>query len=139
MIDDMRMEWRELDRRISALGDEFAEHARTDETAGLLKGRDLAAWLGLVPKQMTTGGKPKLLGITKRGNVCLRKMIIHGARAALPSLSASATPLGAWLRGLRARVHMNPAIAAAAKLVRIVWAVLRSGQSFNARALVTAA
>jgi transposase len=44
------------------------------------RGRDLAAWLGLVPKQMTTGGKPKLLGISKRGNVYLRKMLIHGAR-----------------------------------------------------------
>jgi transposase len=123
MIDDMRMEWCDLDRRISALDDEFAGHARTDETArrlstipgiGVLnatalaaaignaqnfkRGRDLAAWLGLVPKQMTTVGKPRLLGITKRGNVYLRKMIIHGARAALPSLSASATPLGAWLR-----------------------------------------
>jgi transposase len=62
------------------------------------RGRDLAAWLGLVPKQATTGGKPKLLGINKRGNVYLRKMLIHGARAALPTLSKSATPLGKWLR-----------------------------------------
>jgi transposase len=165
MIDDMRAEWRELDRRISALDDEFAERARTDGTArrlstipgiGVLnatalaaaignaqtfkRGRDLAAWLGLVPKQMTTGGKPKLLGITKRGNVYLRKMIIHGARAALPSLSASATPLGAWLRKLRTRVHMNTAVVALAnKLARIVWAVLRIGQPFNAKALAAAA
>ena len=47
------------------------------------RGRDLAAWLGLMPKQMTTGGRPKLLGISKRGNVYLRKMLIHGARAAV--------------------------------------------------------
>jgi transposase len=165
MIDDMRVEWRELDRRISVLDDEFAEHARTDETArrlstipgiGVLnatalaaaignaqafkRGRDLTAWLGLVPKQMTTGGKPKLLGVTKRGYLYLRKMIIHGARAALPSLSASATPLGAWLRKLRARVHMNTAVVALAnKLARIVWAVLRIGQPFNPSALVAAA
>jgi transposase len=164
LIEDMRMEWRELDRRISVLDDEFAEHARSDETARLLstipgigilnatalaaaignaqtfkRGRDLAAWLGLVPKQMTTGGKPKLLGITKRGNVYLRKMIIHGARAAFPSISASATPVGAWLRSLRTRVHMNTAVVALAnKLARIVWAVLRSGQAFKARALVMA-
>jgi transposase len=165
MIVDMRLEWRELDRRISVLDDEFTEHARSDETACLLstfpgigvlnatalaaaianaqtfkRGRDLAAWLGLVPIQMTTGGKPKLLGITKRGNVYLRKMIIHGARAALPSLSASATPIGTWLRSLRTRVHMNTAVVALAnKLARIVWAVLRTGQAFNAGALVAAA
>jgi transposase len=165
MVDDMRLEWRELDSRISALDDEFAERARTDEIGCLLstipgigvlnatalaaaignaqtfkRGRDLAAWLGLVPKQMTTGGKPKLLGITKRGNVYLRKLIIHGARAALPSISASATPLGAWLRSLRLRVHMNTAVVALAnKLARIVWAVLRTGQSFNAKALVATA
>ena len=60
------------------------------------RGRDLAAWLGLVQKQVTTGGKPKLLGISKRGNVYLRKMLIHGARAALPTLSKGETPLGAW-------------------------------------------
>ena len=73
------------------------------ETFG--RGRDLAAWLGLVPKQMTTGGKPKLLGISKRGNVYLRKMLIHGARAALPTLSSrdaigwmAAEPAGAGAR-----------------------------------------
>ena len=48
------------------------------------RGRDLAAWLGLVPRQFTTGGKPKLLGISKRGNKYLRRQLIHGARAALP-------------------------------------------------------
>src|ERR1700709_1136792 len=109
LVDDLRLEWRELDRRIEAFDAEFAAQARTDETARLLttipgigplkatalaaaignaqtfqRGRDLAAWLGLVPKQMTTGGKPKLLGISQRGNRYLRKMLIHGARAALP-------------------------------------------------------
>ena len=53
------------------------------------RGRDLAAWLGLVPRQVTTGGKPRLLGISKRGNVYLRKLLIHGARAALPSLAGA--------------------------------------------------
>ena len=106
LIEDMRAEWRELDRRILAFDEEFALQARTDEAARLLmtipgigplnatalvaavgkaetfgRGRDLAAWLGLVPKQMTTGGKPKLLGISKRGNKYLRKMLVHGARS----------------------------------------------------------
>jgi transposase len=103
------------------------------ETFG--RGRDLAAWLGLVPRQMTTGGKPKLLGISKRGNGYLRKMLIHGARAALPTLSKSDTPLGGWLRGLMTRAHVNTVVVAlAAKLARIICAVLRTGQKFEMQA-----
>jgi transposase len=162
LVDDLRLEWSELDRRIEAFDAEFAAQARSDETARLLttipgigplnatalaaaignaqtfgRGRDLAAWLGLVPKQMTTGGKPKLLGISKRGNGYLRKMLIHGARAALPSLSKGETPMGGWLRGLLARAHVNTVVVAlAAKLARIICAVLRSGQKFE---LATAA
>src|SRR5215204_744977 len=160
LIEDLRAEWRELDRRIQAFDEEFALQARTDEAARLLmtipgigplnatalvaaigkaetfgRGRDLAAWLGLVPKQMTTGGKPKLLGISKRGNGYLRKMLIHGARAALPTLSKSETPLGGWLRSLMARAHVNTVVVAlAAKLARIICAVLRTGQRFEMRA-----
>ena len=157
LVEDQRAEWRELDRRISAFDEEFTLNARTDEAARLLttipgigplnatalvaavgkaetfgRGRDLAAGLGLVPRQMTTGGKPKLLGISKRGNAYLRKMLIHGARAALPSLSTAETPLGGWLRGLRTRAHVNTVVVAlAAKLARIICAVLRSGQRFE--------
>ena len=160
LVEDLRAEWRELDRRILAFDDEFAAQARTDETARLLtsipgigplnatalmaaignaqtfeRGRDLAAWLGLVPKQVTTGGKPKLLGISKRGNEYLRKMLIHGARAALPTLSKGETQLGAWLRGLLARAHVNTVVVAlAAKLARIAWAVIRRGEKFNMKA-----
>ncbi len=76
------------------------------------RSRDLSAWLGLVPRQATTGGKPKLLGITKRGSKYLRKLIIQGARAALPSLARTPTPLGAWLRGLLARAHDNTVVVA---------------------------
>jgi len=62
----------------------------------------------------------------------LRKLLIHGARAALPSLSKSATPLGTWLRGLLARAHTNVAVVALAnKLARVAWAVLRSRQIFE--------
>ncbi len=57
-------------------------------------GRDLAAWLGLVPRQSTTGGKPRLMGISKRGNTYLRKRLIHGARAALPYVAERDTVLG---------------------------------------------
>jgi transposase len=73
----------------------------------------------------TTGGKPKLLGISKRGNSYLRTLLIHGARTALPGLAKSETPLGHWLKGLLKRAHRNVAIVALAnKLSRIAWAVL---------------
>ena len=99
------------------------------------RGRDLAAWLGLVPRQVTTGGKPRLVGITKRGNKYLRKLIIHGARSALPALASGPTPLGEWLRALMKRVHKNVAVVALAnKLARITWAVLRRGEEFAATA-----
>jgi transposase len=95
-------------------------------------GRDLAAWLGLVPRQWTTGGKPRLMGISKRGNKYLRKLLIHGARAALPHVAGRNTPLGRWTKGLLARVHPNVAVVALAnKLARISWAVLRQGQNFT--------
>jgi transposase len=160
LIEDMRNEWRALDERIGAFDVEFANLARTDASMRLLatipgigplnatalvasvgraetfsRGRDLAAWLGLVPRQMTTGGKPRLLGITKRGNGYLRRMLIHGARAALPSLARGKTLMGEWLRGLLSRAHMNTAVVAlAAKMARIIWAVLRSGRPFDLKA-----
>ena len=98
------------------------------------RGRDLAAWLGLVPRQWTTGGKPRLMGLSKRGNKYLRKLLIHGARAALPHVAARNTPLGRWTKGLLARVHPNVAVVALAnKLARIACAVLRHGQHFAAK------
>jgi transposase len=97
-------------------------------------GRDLAAWLGLVPRQATTGGQPKLMGISKRGNKYLRTLLIHGARAALPRLAERETSLGRWAKNLLSRVHQNVAVVALAnKLARICWAVLRSGQKFAAK------
>jgi transposase len=103
------------------------------------RGRDLAAWLGLVPRQASTGGRAKLLGISKRGNKYLRKLLIHGARSVLRPLSRSATPLGAWLRGLLARAHVNTAVVALAnKLARIAWAVLSRTRTFNAGAVMVA-
>jgi transposase len=160
LIDDMRAEWLALDRRIAVFDNEFAARARSDADArrlatipgiGVLNatalvaavgnaqtfacGRDLAAWLGLVPRQITTGGKPRLVGITKRGNKYLRKLLIHGARSVMPILAGSATPLGGWLRGLLTRVHKNAAVVALAnKLARIAWVVLRRGEAFDATA-----
>ena len=102
------------------------------------RGRDLAVWLGLVPWQATTGGRPKLLGITKRGSKYLRKMLIQGARASMPVLRKSDTRLGAWLRALLARAHPNTAVVAlASKMARIVWALLHHGRSYEAVAAPT--
>ena len=85
-------------------------------------------------------GKPRLVGITKRGNKYLRKLLIHGARSAMPILAVSATPLGGWLRGLLTRVHKNVAVVALAnKLARIAWVVLRRGEAFDATAASAAA
>jgi len=96
------------------------------------RGRDMAAWLGLTPRQMTTGGKPRLLGISKRGNRYLRKNLIHGARAVLPYLVERETPLGRWARGLLARAHKNVVVVALAnKLARIAWAVLARGRTMR--------
>ena len=73
-----------------------------------------------------------MLGITKRGSRYLRKNLIQGARASLPVMSKSDTRLGAWLRGLLARSHANTVVVAlAAKMARIVWALLRHERTFN--------
>lgn len=89
------------------------------------KARDLAAWLGLVPRQYSTGGKQTLLGISKRGNRYVRKLLVHGARSCFRHLDRTRDRLGSWLDGLEARMHPNKAVVAlAAKMARIVWAVL---------------
>src|SRR4029079_13442131 len=81
-------------------------------------------------------GKPRLLGITKRGSKYLRKMLIQGARAAMPTLRKSDTRLGAWLRGLLSRAHANTAVVAlAAKMARIVWALLRHERTYEVAAV----
>ena len=164
LVEDARAQWVELDRRITAFDGELVRWAKENEDArrlttipgigaivasGLVaavgraesfdRGRDLAAWLGLVPRQFTTGGKAKLLGISKRGNKYLRRQLIHGARAALPYVAERDTPLGRWAKGLMSRAHRNVAVVAFAnKLARIAWAVLRRGQRFAAGQPMTA-
>lgn len=161
LVCDMRLRWIALDERIADLDAEFTEAAHSDERMRRLltipgigalnatalvaavgdarsfgRGRDLAAWLGLVPRQATTGGKPRLLGITKRGSRYLRKNLIQGARSSLPTMSKSDTRLGAWLRGLLARSHPNTVVVAlAAKMARIVWALLRHERTYEPVAL----
>jgi len=157
LIGDLREEWHMLDRRITSFDAELVSLARTDEAARRLasvpgigtitatalvaavgdgsafgRGRDMAAWLGLVPRQATTGGKPRLLGISKRGNRYLRKNLIHGSRSVLPYLVRRDTPLGRWVMELMTRAHKNTVVVALAnKLARIAWAVLVRGRGFD--------
>ena len=96
------------------------------------KGRSFAAWLGLVPEQRSTGGKQKLLGISKRGNGYLRRLLVHGARAVLQCREKQSPGLSAWLGQLAARAHSNVvAVALANKMARVVWAVLSKGEAYR--------
>jgi len=91
-------------------------------------GREFCAWLGLVPKQSGTGGKVKLLGISKRGDTYLRTMLIHGARSVL----SHAKEPGAWLESLKTRRPANVVIVAqAAKMARTIWAVTAKEQDYQ--------
>jgi transposase len=100
--------------------------------AAFRKGREFAAWLGLVPRQYSTGGKARLLGISKRGNTYLRKILVHGARAAVYRTKRDQAPIGAWMDALERRAHKNVLIVAFAnKLARIAWAVLSSGEPYR--------
>jgi transposase len=86
--------------------------------------RDFAAWIGLVPRQSSTGGKPRLGGISKRGNASLRRLLVGGARAAM--FRSKALQNDPWLSQLRARKPvMVAAVASANKIARAIWAVMR--------------
>jgi transposase len=99
------------------------------------RARDMAAWLGLVPREHSTGGRTTLLGISKRGNTYLRRMLVHGARACVLHLDRSKDRLGAWLNELETRMHRNKVtVALAAKIARIAWVVLtKPGATYERR------
>lgn len=165
LIAELREDLLRLDARIGALNAELSAFAQQDPLMKLLmsipgigpingtallagvgdasqfrRGRDLAAWLGLVPRQHSTGGKTRLLGISKHGNRQLRMMLIHGARAVIRVVDkrASDDGLRRWVERITARKHPNVAVTALAnKLARIVCAVLQRRQPFVA-AQVTA-
>lgn len=89
------------------------------------KARDLAAWLGLVPAQYSTGGKATLLGASKRGNPYVRRLLIHGARTCVLHLDRTTDRLGAWIAALESRMHINKVVVALAnKLARVAWVIL---------------
>ncbi len=164
IIEGLREEWRALESRIHDLTTQITAIARHDVACQRLieipgfgalsatalvaaigkgttfrKGRDLAAWLGLVPLQKTTGGKPTLLGISKRGNGYLRRLLLQGARSVHRLANRSRLPFRPWLDALDARAHPNVvAVALANKLVRIAWAVLTRGEPYRGPAPVAA-
>jgi transposase len=151
-------EWKDLELQIEQMNDEVERIALSDAActrlrqipgigplvataivaaigngAAFHKGREFAAWMGLVPKQYSTGGKAKLAGISKRGNNYLRKILIHGARSVVLRCKRERIAMGAWLTALEARAPRNVLIVAAAnKLARIAWAVLSSGEDYRA-------
>jgi transposase len=103
-------------------------------------GRQFSAWLGLVPRQYSTGGKTRLGPITRRGDVYLRMLFIQGAKALLAVASRRNDRLSRWALAVRARRGFGKAaVAVAAKLARIAWAILAKGERFRAQASPPAA
>lgn len=149
----------ELDVRICELDKQIAQRAREDEVARRLmtipgigpiaataiaalapametfrRGRDFAAWLGLTPRQTSTGGKTRLGRISKMGERTLRRLLIIGASAVVQQASRRGAPEGSWLAGMLARKpRMLISVAQANKTARIVWAVLMTKQDYRAR------
>jgi transposase len=156
LILELKHEWDELDVRIEAVNAELQQVAKQDDACHRLmeipgfgplvstalvaaigngitfrKGRDLSAWLGLVPRQHSTGGKTRLLGISKRGNEYLRRMFLHGARSVVAQIDRNRSALGQWLTDLSARTHRNVAVVALAnKMARTAWALLSKGTRY---------
>jgi len=95
-------------------------------------GREVAAWLGLVPRQHSSGGKPFMLGISKRGDAYLRTLMVHGARSVMRVAENKDTPTDRWSTNMLIRRHKNVvAIARANKNARVAWALLAHGRDYD--------
>jgi transposase len=105
--------------------------ASISDVRSFKNGRELAAWLGLVPRQHSSGGKPTLLGISKRGDRYLRTLLVHGARSVIVRVLKRDDEKGGWLKKLLERRHVNVAtVALAHKTVRTVWAMLAHDREY---------
>ena len=165
VIEDLAQDWRRLDERIDHLSGEITALARQDVGCERLmsvpgvgpiissamvaaigtgdvfsRGRDFAAWLGLVPKQISTGDRTILGKISKRGNRYLRVLFVQAAWVVLiKPQSWERHGLKSWIEAAKKRLHRNVlAIALANKLARIAWSVLAHGRSFETSKLATA-
>src|SRR5215831_18380263 len=161
LIEDLAGDWRRLDARVEAISGEIEELARKDQACERLmtvpgigpiissaivaaigtgdafsKGRDFGAWLGLVPKQISTGDRTILGSISKRGNRYLRALFVQAAWVVLVKVGPKHWErygLKSWLEAAKKRLHHNVlAIALANKLARIAWSVLAHGRTFEA-------
>lgn len=135
-IEAQLLAWKKEDEAVKRLMDipgvgvltATAAVATIGEARAFRSGREFAAFLGLVPRQSGTGGKVKLLGISKRGDVYLRKLLIHGARAVLTHSKIRS----AWLETLLARRAWNTVVVALAnKMARTIWALLAHGRTYD--------
>src|SRR3979490_1131760 len=158
IIEDLAGDWRRLDERIEKLSSEIETLARQDQACERLmtvpgigpiissamvaaigtgdvfsKGRDFGAWLGLVPKQISTGDRTILGKISRRGNRYLRGLFVQAARGVLARIKhLERYGLKSWIEAAKKRLHPNVlAIALANKLARIAWAVLAKGRAFE--------
>ena len=148
---------RSLDNRISGFDERIAQSVKEDPVAKRLlelrgigpltasalagalgdgtafsKGREFAASLGLTPRQHSTGGKDRLLGISKRGDSYLRKLLIHGARAVLRHAKDRDDGLSQWLNDLSVRKHANiVSVALANKTARMAWAIVHNETTYD--------
>jgi transposase len=167
LIADLSEDWRRLDERIQAVSTEIETLAENDDScqrlmtvpgigpiissavvaaigngSGFRQGRDFGAWLGLVPKQESTGDRTKLGKISKRGNKYLRTLFVQAAHVVLVRRPAAAMRgLWPWIeRAAKRLAHRNLlAIALANKLARIAWAVLARGRDYEPRITINAA
>lgn len=109
-----------------------ATYAAAGSAREFRNGRHFSAWLGLVPKQHSSGGKDTLLGISKRGNAYLRTLFIHGARAVLRTAATKNDRFSRWANALHARRgHNRACVAVANKLARIAWVVMAKGEAYR--------
>lgn len=157
LIDRLVQHLRELDRQAHELEQEIEQWHRSNEVSKRLEAipgigpmtaralvasagdprnfqnaRQFAAWIGLVPRQHSSGGKTQLLGISKRGDVYLRTLLIHGGRSVVRHAKTHVDQAGSWLAKLIGRRHANvAAVAVANKNARIAWALLASGQAYQ--------
>src|SRR6516162_3372669 len=165
LLNRMWQEWKQIDTEVQALTEEIERISKDDARcqqlrqipgfgplistatvaaigngAAFRRGRNFAAWVGVVPRQYSTGGKQKLFGISKRGNVYLRRMLIHGARAVLFRVKYDTGGFGQWVHRLAQRApHNKVVVAIANKLARIAWVVLSSGKDYRHQPLQPAA
>lgn len=157
LLADLAEDLRQLDDRIVDLDEWIAQTVRKDPVAQRLmklrgigpltasalagalgdgrafsKGRDFAASLGLTPRQHSTGGKDRLLGISKRGDGYLRKILVHGARAVIHHAKNRDDAVSQWIKALTARKHANVvAVALANKTARLAWAIVHDDTDYD--------